>query len=521
MNDAETQRRMTQAMRNVACYPHAVADVRHVETHISHVFLTGLFAYKIKKPLDLGFLDFSTLDKRRFFCEEEVRLNGRLAPDVYLGAVSINGEPESPRIEGPGPLLEYAVKMRQFDPAAGLDRLDEQGRLSSRHADAIADTVADFHARIPPAPQDSEWGRAETIWLPVAQNFEQISARMGEDGEARTLLHAIRQWSEAEHARLHPHFEQRRKEGFVRECHGDLHLGNMAWENDRLLVFDCIEFNPALRWIDVMSEVAFCWMDLQHRGHPDLANRFLNRYLERTGDYAGMKLLRFYAVYRAMVRAKVAFIRAGQTASESRHDMQEALAHLRLADSLTRPLVPRLIITHGLSGSGKTTFSGALLMQTGMIGLRSDIERKRLAGLDALARSGSGVESGLYTRDFSRRTYEQLAALAESLLQSGWGVVVDATFIARWQRDLFRQLAARLGVAFHILDFDLPPEILRERVVARCAAGRDASEADVAVLEHQLETQEPLAADEREEVIAANSVEAVASKFGPAPVSAG
>lgn len=516
MSEAVTLNRIIEAMHDPACYPHAVNPVRHIETHISHLLLTGSFAYKIKKPLNLGFLDFSTLDKRRFCCEEELRLNRRLAPDVYLEVVSINGQPGSPRINGAGPVLEYAVKMRQFDPASGLDQLEEQGRLTSQHADAMAETVADFHARIPPVPQDSEWGRAETIWQPVTQNFQQIAARLGNDDEARTLLGAISQWSETEHARLRTDFEQRRVQGFVRECHGDLHLANMAWENDRLLIFDCIEFNPALRWIDVISEVAFCYMDLLNREHPDFASRFLNCYLERTGDYAGMKLLRFYAVYRAMVRAKVASIRSGQSgqsAVDTAREKQECLDYLRLALKLSRSDAPSLVIAHGLSGSGKTTFSQELVAQLGMITLRSDIERKRLAGLDALAKSGSGVESGIYTRDFSRRTYEYMAQLAESLLQSGWRVLVDATFIARWQRNLFRQLASRCSAAFHILDFNVPENELRQRVRARSATGRDASEADVAVLENQLKTCEPLTADELERVIPAVTVESVATQL--------
>ena len=516
MNDAEIQDKIVQALHDSSCYPHPVGQVRHIETHISHVMLTGQFAYKIKKPLDLGFLDFSTLEKRRFCCEEELRLNRRLAPDVYLEVVTINGKPESPRINGTGPILEYAVKMRQFDPASGLDQLEEQGRLTLHHADAMAETVADFHARIPGVPLDSAWGSAETIWQPVAQNFEQIAARIDGKSEAQDLLNTIRAWSEAGHARLAPEFEQRRVQGFVRECHGDLHLGNMAWENDRLLVFDCIEFNPALRWIDVMSEVAFCYMDLLHRGHHDFAARFINRYLERTGDYAGMMLLRFYAVYRAMVRAKVAFIRASQAGLSTKdvtHETGQGMAYLQLADQLIRQRSPHLAVTHGLSGSGKTTFSQELIMSFEMISLRSDIERKRLAGLDALAKSGSGMESGIYTRDFSRRTYKHLASLAEKLLQAGWSVLVDATFIARWQRDLFRQLADRCGVPLHILDFAVPDEVLRQRVQARSAEGRDASEADVAVLEQQLKTHEPLTSEEREFVIEAESIESVVAKL--------
>ena len=516
MNDAEIQQQIVQSMHDPACYPQGVGAVRHIETHISHLLLTGSFAYKIKKPLNLGFLDFSTLDKRRFCCEEELRLNRRLAPDVYLEVVTINGKPGSPRINGMGPILEYAVKMRQFDPASGLDQLEEQGRLTLHHADAMAETVADFHARIPSVPQNSPWGSAETIRQPVVQNFEQIAARIEGNREAQDQLNTIRAWSESEHERLRSYFEQRRAQGFVRECHGDLHLANMAWENDSLLVFDCIEFSPALRWIDVISEVAFCYMDLLHRGHPDFATRFLNRYLERTGDYAGAVLLRFYAVYRAMVRAKVAFIRANQaglSTEETTCETKQGMAYLQLADQLIRQSSSHLVVTHGLSGSGKTTFSQQLIMQFEMISLRSDIERKRLAGLDALAKSGSGMESGIYTRDFSLRTYEQLAGLAEKLLQAGWSVLVDATFIARWQRNLFRQLAERCTVQLHILDFDLPEEILRQRVHARSAEGRDASEADVSVLEQQLKTHESLTSEEKEFAIRADSVESVMAKL--------
>lgn len=514
MKEEMAQSQVIEALLDPARYPYPVKHIQHVETHISHVLLTGSFVYKLKKPINLGFLDFSTLDKRRFYCEEELRLNRRLAPDVYLEVVSFNGEASAPCVNGPGAVLDYAVKMRQFDPASTLDRLDELAQLSVQQVDAIASTLAVFHSSIPSVPSDLPWGRAEAIWQPLAQNFEQIAGQAKESCEALEWLEAVRQWSVAEHSRLLPDFEMRHARGYVRECHGDLHLGNMAWEAGKLLIFDCIEFNPALRWIDVMSEVAFCYMDLLYRNHRDLACRFLNRYLERTGDYAGLKLLHYYAVYRAMVRAKVAFIRAGQpglSPEEAERERQQGLAHLRLADKLTHPEKPGLVITHGLSGSGKTTFSQNLIMRSEMISLRSDIERKRLAGLDALAKSGSSAESGIYSREFSRRTYDHLEELAGILLRSGWNVLVDATFIARWQRELFRQTAGRCGAVFHILDFSVPEALLRQRVQARSTAGRDASEADIAVLELQLKIREPLAPDEADWVIEATTVESVAA----------
>lgn len=508
---AVTQYQLVQSLLDPACYDHATGQIRHLETHISHLLLTGAYAYKIKKPLNLGFLDFSTLEQRRYYCEEEVRLNRRLAPEDYLEVVAICGSLVAPRINGEGPVLDYAVKMRQFDPDATLDRLDDMGQLTARLVDAIATALATFHSKVETAPPDSSWGKAETIWAPLEQNFAQLAPRFA-GAETQALLEALRRWSTAEHARLAHEFEQRRQHGFVRECHGDLHLGNMVWRDDELLIFDCIEFNPDLRWIDVMSELAFCYMDLLQRGHPDLATRFLNRYLERTGDYAGLTLLRYYAVYRAMVRAKVAYIRArqpGQTADEAGREERLGLAYLRLADELTRPTQASLLITHGLSGSGKTTFSQDLLERLGAVCLRSDVERKRMAGLDALARTGAGVEEGIYGRDFSRRTYGHLAYLAERLLHAGWTVLVDATFIARWQRELMHHVAGACGVPFHILDFSVAPEELRQRVTARSAAGTDASEADLAVLEQQLKSQEPLTGEETILVVAATSVEVV------------
>ena len=485
-----------------ACYDHAAGPVRVIETHISYVLLTGEFAYKIKKPLDLGFLDFSSLDKRLHVCCEEVRLNRRLAPAVYLDVVPITGSPAAPRVNGAGEAFEYAVKMRQFPPDATLDRLDAQGGMTTRHVEAIAAAAARFHLQdCERAAADSPWGSPENVWRPVAQNFLQIAPRLDAAADRRQL-DALQAWSETEHAGLAPLMAARKRNGFVRECHGDLHLGNLAWVDDQLLVFDCLEFNPELRWIDVQSEVAFCYMDLLQRGHADWAWLFLNIWLEQTGDHAGLALLRYYAVYRALVRAKVAAIRTGQTAGAERDAaFAELRALLNLATTLTRPLTVRLDITHGLSGSGKTTVTRALMQTPGAIRLRSDVERKRLAGLDALAKSGSGVGQQLYAADATRRTYAHLARLAGEIVDAGWPVIVDATFTARWQRDLLHEQARSLGVAFHILDFPVPVAILRERISQRARAGGDASEADLDVLQHQLDTEEPLAADEQADIV--------------------
>lgn len=484
-----------------ACYGHGVGQVQLIETHISWVLLTGEFAYKIKKPVDMGFLDFSTLALRWQACADEVRLNRRLAPDIYLSVVAITGSPEAPHIDGSGAqesgaAFEYAVKMRQFPPDNTLDRLSGRGELGIAQIDALAARLARFHLHeCAIAAADSPYGEPDAIGQPVADNFT-ILNEAPDDPALKQRLARLQDWSMTEHQRLAPLMRARKQQGSVRECHGDLHLGNLAWVDDSLVIFDCIEFSPALRWIDVISEVAFCYMDLLHRDHRDLAYRFLNGWLEASGDYRGLALLRYYAVYRAMVRAKVAALRAQQSGA----GYADVDLWLRLAEQLTQTLPLRLWITHGLSGCGKTTITQTMLQEQGLIRLRSDIERKRLAGLTATSSSGSGIASGLYAPDASRRTYDHLETLTDGLLEAGWPVIVDAAFLARWQRDLFRALARRRALPFHILDIQADHATLRERIVRRAALGQDASEADLRVLDHQIATAEPLGADELEVV---------------------
>ena len=478
------------------CYGHAVDRVRLIETHISWVLLTGDYAYKIKKPVNLGFLDFSTLVLRQQACADEVRLNRRLAPEIYLGMVAVTGRPDAPRIDGQGEAIEYAVKMRQFSPDATLDCLAERGELGNPQIDQLAARLAQFHlAGCARAPAGSPWGEPDTIARPVADNFRLLAGWLGDLAESRRLA-ALQSWSEAEFERLAPLMRERKRNGMIRECHGDLHLGNLAWVDGQLVIFDCIEFNAELRWIDVISEVAFCYMDLLHRQRRDLAFRFLNAWLESCGDYEGVALLRYYAVYRALVRAKVAALRAGQPGGNTAASRAEVSASLSLAEQLSQDMPIQLWITHGLSGSGKTMLTQSLLQDQGMIRLRSDVERKRLAGLDALAHSGGGLEEGLYTQEAGHRTYTHLAHLAERLLDAGWLVIVDAAFLARWQRDLFRETARRYNALFRIADVQADHATLRKRVSLRAAAGKDASEADLRVLQHQIETSQPLGEDE-------------------------
>ncbi len=471
----------------VAALRSAIGEpVEVVETHISWVLLAGGYAYKIKKAVNLGFLDFSTLEKRRFYCEEELRLNRRLAPDLYLEVVPIAGSAEHPALNDPGPAIEYAVKMRRFPQSCLLDQVLLRGELTPKTIDAIARSIADFHDRTAIADNQSPFGTPDRVHLPVAENFAQIRPRL-RDKDDLIRLNELEHWSEQEYQARFNAFAARKARGFVRECHGDLHLGNMVLLNGDTAPFDCIEFSDNLRWIDVISEAAFLAMDLQDRGRPDLARRFLNTYLEQTGDYDGLEVLRYYLVYRAMVRAKVACIQA--------HWAQHR-DYIELAADFTRPWQPFLAITHGLSGSGKTTVTRSLLEAMNLFRVRSDVERKRLYGLKPEARSGAGAGGGIYSPEANERTYRRLAEVARGIVQSGFSVIVDAAFLKRRERAAFHELALELSVPFVILDVTAPETLLRERVIQRMQHGQDASEADITVLENQLRNSESL--DNRE-----------------------
>lgn len=478
-----------------ACFPHPVERVTLHETHISWVLLTGAFAYKIKKPVDLGWVNFSTPERRRFFCEEEIRLNRRLAPDLYLGIVPICGSPDSPRVGGDGPAIDHAVKMRQFPDEDRLDRVLSRGELRTGHIDGVARRIAVFHGDIGTAGEESDFGRPETVLERVEDNFKHILEVPSIEPDHVTRIENLRAWCRTTHGRLVDEIRARREQGFVKECHGDMHLANMALFEGDVVIFDGIDFNPKFRWIDVVSEVAFLTMDLADRRRRDLARRFINFYLEHTGDYEGLNVFRYYEVYRALVRAKVACIRMAQngvTEEDRSGYLNELASYSKLAESFTRPPPPALWIMHGVAGSGKTFASQRILEATGAIRLRSDVERKRLFGIDIHARTEGSQKKRVYGPDASRKTFSRLAGLAETIVRAGHRVIVDATFLGPGHRQTFRELAARLGVPFAILHMETSRAVLRDRVWRRRAEGEDASEADLAVLETQLSSHQEL-----------------------------
>ena len=488
------QRMLVKALLNPECYPHSVENVKMIETHISFVFLTGSYAYKVKKAVNLGFLDFTTLKLRHFFCQEELRLNRRLAPDLYLDVIPISGTPLKPKVDTELNILEFAVRMRQFPQQGLLNNVLACGDLTTNHIDELATAVASFHQRIERAKSNQNYGCAPDIKLSMRQNFTQIRVMLDLSTEKNNLSQ-IEAWSHTEYEALLSVFEQRRRHSFIRECHGDLHLGNIALVEGKIQIFDCIEFNANLRWIDIMNETAFLVMDLEEHGRQDFAWRFLNAYLQETGDYEGLLLLRYYKTYRAMVRAKVARISASQL-TLSIEDKKAALnaysSYTKYARKITKPVKSGLIITNGLSGSGKTFVSQSLLENLGAIRIRSDIERKRLQKISLKKKSDSNVGAGIYSTSVTRDTYEELRRLTNLILEAGYLVIIDAAFLLRWQRDSMHRLAEERNVPFVIVNCLAKNEELRRRLIQRECEGKDLSEATPEILSFQLKTQEPL-----------------------------
>ena len=505
---------LIHALLNPARHPQPVDRVSWVETHGAWVLLAGDHAYKIKKPVRLPFMDFGTLAQRRAACEAELRVNERFATadpatQLYQAVVPITGTADAPVLGGdPGRAIEWAVRMRRFPEHDRLDHVCDRGELSAAMVQSLARRLATFQSGAAAAPTDRDWGAPEGLEAMARDNLCALRD-MITDPEAKDTLRALEAWTDAHAQRLRPLLNQRRSEGRVREGHGDLHLGNLVRLGDGVQPFDAIEFNDALRWIDTANDLAFLWMDLMCAHRAGLAHLLLSEWRDASGDVSAPLVLPFFGVYRALVRAKVAGIRGAQNTPNTHGPAAAppALSHYlrwaaRLADlapwpeALQKPPAePRLLITHGLSGSGKTWASTHWLVRAGgcrALRLRSDVERKRLHGLSALASSGSGLDGGLYAPGSHESVYASLLAQSLELLQQGWTVVVDAAFLRRHERQAFAALAQAQGATFHILACEAPAAVLRKRIEARLAHGGDASEATLAVLERQLGWLEPL-----------------------------
>lgn len=478
-------------------FPHSVQRVRLVETHISWVLLTGEFAYKIKRPVAPGFLDFSTLALRHAACLEELRINRRLAPDLYLAVVPITGTHEKPVMGGDGPAIEYAVQMREFPADALLTTVVHAGRLTASALDDFAQRLAEFHERLEPAPADSGHGTPAAVLAPIEQSLAQIRELLGPRASSVELEKSERFIRDCLRGGTSL-IEKRRSDGRVRECHGDLHLGNLVLLPEGIIAFDALEFDPALRWIDVMGEVAFLVMDLLVRGQRALAWQFLNRYLQAGGDYGGLGLLALHLASRALVRAKVDLLQDRRPEHGSEPD---AAALLRFAANPLDDPRPLLILMCGVSGSGKSWLAERLAPLLCAVHVRSDIERKRLAGLPALADSRSPPGGGIYGADASAATYARLGEAAGHVLGAGLPVIIDAASLTPAQREPLIRRAREHGCPAVIVHCRGSRLLLEERIAERRRQGRDPSEADAAVLADQLTGFAPPSAAEGDELV--------------------
>ena len=484
---------LVRGLLDPAAYPHATEQIRLIETHISWVFLTGPFAYKLKKPVDLGFLDFTSLAERRRLCAEEVRVSGRFAPGLYVAAVPITGTPAAPRVDGPGEPLEWAVKLVQFDDADRLDARFAAGQLTAADCTRLGAEIAAIEEGLAVARPDDGWGAPESVRAAAAILLDQIRTLRP---DARPRADRIGGWLEARLATLADVIARRIAAGRVRECHGDLHLSNIVLHDGRMTPFDAIEFSPSLRWIDVANDVAFLSMDLESRDRPDLAAQVRSGWIEAADDHDATRVLPVYEVYRAVVRAAVAALR-GDRDDPPGSACAKTDRYLDLAERLMAPPPPVLYATSGVSGSGKTTLAAAVVGAAGAVRVRSDVERKRLAGMAPTDRPADEPHAQtLYDEAATRRVYDRLAALARTMLEAGTTVVVDAACNRRWQRDVIAAAARDAKAPLVWLDFELPAEELLARVAARAAAGSDASDASAAVVRAQLAGREPLTAAE-------------------------
>lgn len=475
-----------------AAYPHPVGEIKVHETHISWVVLTGEYAYKIKKRLKLDFIDTTVLSTRRFLCEEEVRLNKRLAPDLYLDVIEIRWDFNGVHLGGAGVIVDYAVKMKQFAPSQELPSLLARREVTAKEIIALAGRLAEFHRQAPVASHEP-FDYVAQLRESVLCNIATLVAHLHSMREF-PAMGQLTEWMRNSLHDLHGNFRKRHAGGFVRECHGDLHAHNIVRWQGQLTAFDALEFDPKLRWIDVMNDVAFLVMDLVAYERKDLAFEFLSRYAEQTGDYPGIRLLPFYAVYRALVRAMVDAFTSEQQPTEESALSDRLHARIRTALDFMHPKRPSLFILHGASGSGKSWLSERLVPLVSAVRVRSDLERTRLqrhAEPSALAETGA-----LYTPAANRQTYARLLKCAENCLSGGISVIVDAAFLCAEDRHQFSDLAQRLALPFVIISCTADKAEMARRIVNRKVAGGDPSRATPSILNAQLRSFAPLRGDE-------------------------
>lgn len=449
--------RLLAFLRDPASYPHRPAEIHELHTHSSLVFIVPPLVYKIKKPVNFGFLDFSTLGKRRHFCQREVELNSRLSPGIYLGVESITREGGGFAFGGGGPVVEHAVKMIRMPDEGFLDARIKAGTAGEPELERVAAMLAGFYQKRPPAPEIAEWGSIAKLRISTDENFSQTEAFIGRT-LSRGAFEATRAFTEACYERRRALFEQRVARGWIRDCHGDLHLDHIHVTDDALRIYDCIEFNDRFRHLDVASDVAFLAMDLDYHGRPDLGRFLVRRVAEMLGDPEMAGLMDFYKCYRAYVRGKVESLHTvAEIADDSERETAAANARryfqlaLQYAVSGSHPLA---LVFMGRVASGKSTLAEAMSRELGWRLVSSDERRKSLAGLPLHERGDAEIRRALYAPAMTERTYDSLIGEARESLARGHGVILDATFSKRAFRDRLRETLGDEHVKWIVAEAD-------------------------------------------------------------------
>ncbi|MGM8930051.1 bifunctional aminoglycoside phosphotransferase/ATP-binding protein [Salinicola halophyticus] len=489
-------RTLIQALKEGDGFDHPIGAVEVFETPISWVVSTGEYAYKIKKPLDYGsFLDFSTLEKRRRLCEQEVTLNRRVAPTLYIGSVAISGSETVPRVNDDSAPIEYAVKMRQFSSRHLLSSLQASGELSAELIDDLIDQLVALHESADRVDDDSPFGSPEHIRQMLVEEFELIESLLESPADLAEL-ERVKTLSLESFARLEPVLETRRRNGFIRASHGDIHLGNAVRFEGRAILFNGIEFNERLRWCDVACELAFLIMDLEARGETEFAHYALNRYLELSGDYQVVRLLNFYKRHRALLRARIELVRDHDAGIIDDLPAGEPIdvfrRYLTMAQAYSEFRFPYLILAVGVSGSGKSRFTEEIVRRLGGVRIRSDVERKRLFDFTSAPADAAEV----YSEEATDQTYRRLAELTGTVLEAGLPACIDATCLLLEQRKRLRFEAEKRGLPVLIVSFEADQATLRARIVKRARRSGESSEKSLSILEQQLQRFESFASNE-------------------------
>jgi len=502
---AMEQSKIVECLKNPKFYGSHVESVEILQTHISYVFLTGTFAYKVKKPVNFGFLDFSTLDKRKFFCEEEIRLNRRLCPEIYLDVLPVTEKDDTLELDGCGKVVEYVLKMKEFPQEQIMTNLLKQGKIDEETVDRLCTILVDFYNSQTPSEDITKYGELRAVKQNIDENFEQTKSVIDVTIPKDTyeyLKEANTKFFESKKET----FTNRMNESRIHDCHGDLHSGNIVVADDKIHIFDCIEFNKRFRFCDVASDIGFLAMDLDYLNHPYLSSYLIQKYVEKSNDTGIFDVLNFYKSYRAYVRGKVNGFQLSdpnidQTkknniieTAKKYFDLSQYYASLFSLDlHSTKPL---LFLVNGITGTGKSTVALKIAVDYHAHQINTDVVRKELAGIDKFERHHDKLNTGLYDPKNVDFTYEKVMEKASNLLKKGENVVLDATFQKRKYREMAQHIAAKNHANLVIIQCTCPDEVVKKRLEQRLKK-KSVSDGRWEIYIQQKKTFEPFDPDEK------------------------